>query len=263
MRSHRIAAPDGPVGRSFDRAAPRPDPTPRPPPRGTRAAAYARHGQELGGESPLGIEVVRNPQPEARASPRGGVGRKPEANARTEEHEPHEARRPGRACAARRSPRPPRGHRVDAAASGGKRLLLSGEACRGSGSPDRGRRKVATDPAGVSSGHSTGGDRQRREGPNVSPGGEPGRLAIDASSAATPRGAWAGRGGERVKPADTPPERSADPASPDPTVHPARVEELWESFLSRANLARALRRVKPIAAPRVPTASPWPSCGRG
>ena len=39
-------------------------------------------------------------------------------------------------------------------------------------------------------------------------------------------------------------ERSADPASPEATPHPARVEDLWEVFLSRDNLTRALRRVE-------------------
>lgn len=47
-----------------------------------------------------------------------------------------------------------------------------------------------------------------------------------------------------MKPHDPEPERSADPASPGTTPHPARAEALWEAFLSRANLARALRRVE-------------------
>jgi len=47
-----------------------------------------------------------------------------------------------------------------------------------------------------------------------------------------------------VKPSDPPTERSADPASPETFPHPARVLDLWESFLSRENLARALRRVE-------------------
>jgi RNA-directed DNA polymerase len=47
-----------------------------------------------------------------------------------------------------------------------------------------------------------------------------------------------------VKPAGPKPERSADPASPEATPHPVRAEDLWEVFLSRANLARALRRVE-------------------
>jgi RNA-directed DNA polymerase len=47
-----------------------------------------------------------------------------------------------------------------------------------------------------------------------------------------------------VKPSDAPSERSADPASPEPAPYPARVMDLWESFLSRENLARAVRRVE-------------------
>jgi RNA-directed DNA polymerase len=49
---------------------------------------------------------------------------------------------------------------------------------------------------------------------------------------------------EAVKPPDSSSERSADPASSATTPHPARAEELWEAFLSRGNLARALRRVE-------------------
>ena len=113
-----------------------------------------------------------------------------------------------------------------------------------SGSPDHGRGNAIVDPAGVSSGHSTGWDHQRREGPNVSPSDGPDGFAIGASSAATPRGAWACSRGERVKPSDTGAERSADPASPEPSSHPARVMDLWESLLSRENLARALKRVE-------------------
>ena len=47
-----------------------------------------------------------------------------------------------------------------------------------------------------------------------------------------------------MKPSDHPAERSADPASPDATPHSARADDLWEVFLSRDNLARALRRVE-------------------
>jgi RNA-directed DNA polymerase len=47
-----------------------------------------------------------------------------------------------------------------------------------------------------------------------------------------------------VKPPVTGGERSAGPASPEITPHPARAMELWEGFLSRDNLARALRRVE-------------------
>ncbi len=99
------------------------------------------------------------------------------------------------------------------------------------------------DPAGVSSGHSTGGDQQRREGPNVSPRDDPDRLAIGTSTAAIPPSWWAcpEAGGEAARPSA---ERSAEPASPETYPHPARAEALWEVFLSRDNLARALRRVE-------------------
>src|SRR3990172_9559436 len=105
-------------------------------------------------------------------------------------------------------------------------------------------RKVAMDRSGVSSGHSTGGDHDRREGPNVSPRDDPDRLAIAASTAAIPPRWGACRGGERVKPADPQTERSTDPASPETIPHPARAEALWEDFLSADNLARELRRVE-------------------
>ena len=47
-----------------------------------------------------------------------------------------------------------------------------------------------------------------------------------------------------MKPSDPRSERSTVPASPVTTPHPARADDLWESFLSRENLARALRRVE-------------------
>jgi len=47
-----------------------------------------------------------------------------------------------------------------------------------------------------------------------------------------------------VKPSDAPTERSADPASSEDSPHPARADDLWEAFLSRENLARALARVE-------------------
>lgn len=47
-----------------------------------------------------------------------------------------------------------------------------------------------------------------------------------------------------MKPAGTGSERSADPASPETNPHPARVMDVWEGFLSRDNLTRALRRVE-------------------
>ena len=97
---------------------------------------------------------------------------------------------------------------------------------------------------GVSSGRSTGGDQHRREGPNVSPGGDAGALAIGALTAAIPPSRWACIRGRAVKPPGPGAERSADPASPVTISHPARVMDLWEGFLSADNLARALRRVE-------------------
>jgi RNA-directed DNA polymerase len=46
-----------------------------------------------------------------------------------------------------------------------------------------------------------------------------------------------------VKPEDARPERSNDPAPDDTVAHPAEAS-LWEQFLSRGNLAEALRRVE-------------------
>ena len=109
---------------------------------------------------------------------------------------------------------------------------------------DRPHRKVAVDRPGVSSGHSTGGDHDRREGPNVSPRDDPDRLATGAPTAAIPPCWWACIRGRAVKPPRPGAERSADPASPETSPHPARADDLWESFLSRENLARALRRVE-------------------
>jgi RNA-directed DNA polymerase len=47
-----------------------------------------------------------------------------------------------------------------------------------------------------------------------------------------------------VKPEDHRPERSSDPAPDDTAAHPAEAGSLWEMFLSRGNLAEALRRVE-------------------
>jgi hypothetical protein len=109
---------------------------------------------------------------------------------------------------------------------------------------DRLHRKVAVDRSGVSSGHSTGGDQHRREGPNVSPRDDSGSLAIGASTAAIPPRWWACFRGRALKPSRPGAERSTDPASPETSPHPARADDLWEVFLSADNLARALRRVE-------------------
>ena len=47
-----------------------------------------------------------------------------------------------------------------------------------------------------------------------------------------------------MKPEDARPERSNDPAPDDTAAHPAKAGSLWEQFLSRENLAEALRRVE-------------------
>ena len=47
-----------------------------------------------------------------------------------------------------------------------------------------------------------------------------------------------------MKPEDHRPERSSDPAPDDTAAHPADAGSLWELFLSRGNLAEALRRVE-------------------
>ena len=52
-----------------------------------------------------------------------------------------------------------------------------------------------------------------------------------------------GRESQTVKPEDLRSERSRSPAAGDTAPHPAEVS-LWESFLSRGNLAEALRRVE-------------------
>ena len=47
-----------------------------------------------------------------------------------------------------------------------------------------------------------------------------------------------------MKPEDARSERSNDPALDDTAAHPAEAGSLWEQFLSRGNLAEALRRVE-------------------
>ena len=47
-----------------------------------------------------------------------------------------------------------------------------------------------------------------------------------------------------MKPEDSWSERSHDPAPGETAAHPAKAGGLWERFLSRGNLAEALRRVE-------------------
>jgi len=55
---------------------------------------------------------------------------------------------------------------------------------------------------------------------------------------------WASIGTEAVKPSESGGERSAAPARATNTPHPARADGLWEDVFSKANIARALRRVE-------------------
>jgi hypothetical protein len=114
----------------------------------------------------------RNHKPKATASPRGGVGRKPEANPWPEGHEPRRRRGgPGETAThveARviKGPQRRRGGRA-----GKVGALIRGDlpGCRPRRkSPDPGRREAAGHPAGVSRGRSSGGI-VRREGPNAKP----------------------------------------------------------------------------------------------
>ena len=100
------------------------------------------------------------------------------------------------------------------------------------------------DPAGVSRGRSTGGDGPRREGPNVGPRDDPDGLVDEASTAAILPSWQACIRGRTVKPSRPGAERSPIPASSETLPHPVRSEDLWEAFLSRENLVRALRRVE-------------------
>ena len=47
-----------------------------------------------------------------------------------------------------------------------------------------------------------------------------------------------------MKPEEPRLERSSDPAPDGTAAHPAAAGSLWEQFLSRGNLAEALRRVE-------------------
>lgn len=106
---------------------------------------------------------------------------------------------------------------------------------------DRGARKVAAHRGEVSRGHSTGGDRGCREGPNAMSRNQAPVLARVAVTAANPE-----RGLDevaRVKPEHSHQEQSDLPAPGDSDPHPAPAGT-WEEVFSRDNLARALRRVE-------------------
>src|SRR5207253_850180 len=74
--------------------------------------------------------------------------------------------------------------------------------------------------------------------------GRPGRAGSAWQSPMSIKGPSRRRGGCAVKPDVSPPERSSDPAPDGTTAHPAEAGSLWEQFVSRGNLAEALRRVE-------------------
>ena len=57
-----------------------------------------------------------------------------------------------------------------------------------------------------------------------------------------------------MKPEDERLERSSDPAPDGTAAHPAEAGSLWEQFLSRGNVAEALRRVEQNAGAPGPAA---------
>lgn len=123
---------------------------------------YARHGQDVEGESPLEEATVLPPSQGQLRHRKGGWEGSRRQDLCTEEHELHmrqaEVGELADDSEARHRQRP---RCVDAAAVEGHNLLLSGEACPGVvGNGDDGHRKVVADRAGVSRGHSTGGDLQ-------------------------------------------------------------------------------------------------------
>jgi RNA-directed DNA polymerase len=118
--------------------------------------------------------------------------------------------------------------------------------------PDHRVRRVEVDDEGgdvlarrgeVSRGHSTGGDEGiSREGPNARARRSLDDLEREAMTAANPIDGVFPEG-QKVKPDAIRKERSLSPATKSSDPHPAPAG-LWESFLSRGNLARALKRVE-------------------
>jgi hypothetical protein len=105
-----------------------------------------------------------------------------------------------------------------------------------------GRGKALVRRGEVSRGCITSGVDGRWEGPNEKPSVRTFVVVIVALTAANPFGGWPE--GLRVKPEDHRPERSSDPAPDGTSDHLAEAGSLWEQFLSRWNLAEALRRVE-------------------
>lgn len=101
----------------------------------------------------------------------------------------------------------------------------------------------AADPAEVSRGHSTGGDREAGKG--RTPGERNlGLAGDDRGNRSHPANAGLAGSGEAVNPAEPPAERSGRPAPAGGQAQPDRAEGLWERMLSRQNLERALRQVE-------------------
>jgi RNA-directed DNA polymerase len=103
-------------------------------------------------------------------------------------------------------------------------------------------REAAARRGAVSRGQSTGGVDGRREGPNAKPRRRTPVLVGWMDEGSQPQ-VGSGREGPTVKPEDPRAEQSPSPAAGDTAPHPASVS-LWELFLSRENLAEALRRVE-------------------
>jgi hypothetical protein len=130
-----------------------------------------------GMDTSSGVQVPRgsddgNHKPMATASLRGGVGRKPEANPRPEEHEPRRRRGGPGESATRDEARVIKGPQRRRGGGAGKvgaliRGDLPGRRPRRK-SPDTAAREGAGHPAEVSRGRSSGGI-VRREGPNAKP----------------------------------------------------------------------------------------------
>ena len=129
-------------------------------------------GTSSGVRVPCGSDD-RNHKPKATASPRGGVGRKPEANPWSEEHEPRRRRGDPGESAQHDEARVIKGSQRKRGGRAGKvgaliRGDLPGRRPRRSSRPTPAVERQLGHPAGVSRGRSSGGI-VRREGPNAKP----------------------------------------------------------------------------------------------
>ncbi len=108
-------------------------------------------------------------------------------------------------------------------------------------SPNPGRREAAGHPAGVSRGHSSR-DRAPRRAKREA---EAKRARARGSHSSQPRpGGGFAQKTLKMKPEAPREERSGFPVPGIAEPHPADAKDLWEEFLSRENLAAALRRVE-------------------